>query len=213
MTVIQDIQPVRESVVRYRISLDTGQEHLVHSGTVRRLGLKVGMLWEHRQLEEELIRSEAAEAREFALRSLAARGRTASELTAILTRKGFSPREAAVTVAWVREKGLIEEQQLLEDTVESLLQRKGVHQVRQILKQRGFSPGEAERLLKEQAEDPEHFERVLILARKKMKELQTRYPEGWAARLGNWLYGKGHDRTLIRRVLDALKVPEPPEED
>lgn len=212
-TVIQDIQKVREGIVRYRVILDSGREYLVHSGTVKRMGLKSGMMLEAEDFESGVNQSEAAEAREFALRSLTARGRTAAELTGILIRKGFTGEQAAHTVSWVQEKGLIEEESLLEDTVESLLKRKGVHQVRQILSRRGFSKAEAEQVLKEKADDPEHYERVLILSRKKKRELQARYPDGWPQRLGAWLYGKGHDRDLIRRILGALKVPEDPFQD
>ncbi len=208
--VIQEIQPVREGVVRYRIILDSGRTWLIHSGTLKRLGLREGTFLDEEEFEKNVLQSEAAEAREFALRSLAARGRTVLELTGILTRKGFTAAQAAQTVSWVQEKGLIEEELLLEDTAESLMQRKGVHQVRQILSQRGFSKADTERILKEKAAEPEHYERVLTLSRKKMRELQDRYPQEWSRRLGAWLYGKGHDQALIRRVLSVLKVPEQP---
>ncbi len=208
LAVIEDIQGVREAVVRYRVTLDSGRIWLVHSGTLKRVGLRVGMILDEQAYETEINLSEATEAREFALRSLAARGRTAAELTGILIRKGFTEEQAARTLAWIQEKGLIEEEILLEDTVESLMKHKGIHQVRQILSRRGFSKEEAERVLKDKSSDPEIFERVLMLSRKKMKELQNRYPDQYSGRLGAWLYGKGHDSDLIRRVLTALKIQD-----
>jgi SOS response regulatory protein OraA/RecX len=186
---------------------------MVHSGTLKRLGLRPGMFLDVQEYENEISQSEAAEAREFALRSLTARGRTAGELTGILIRKGFTGEQAARTVSWIDEKGLIEEDILLEDTVESLMKSKGIHQVRQILNRRGFSKSEADRVLKEKAEEPEHYESVMTLARKKKRELQARYPEAWAQRLGSWLYGKGHDGDMIRRILGELKAPDNPFED
>lgn len=211
--VVQDIQTVREGVVRYRITLDSGRVWMVHSGTLKRLGLKNGMFLDEEVYDNEVTQSEASEAREFALRSLTARGRTAAELTGILTRKGFAPEIAARTVLWVNEKGLIEEDVLLEDTVELLMKRKGVHQVRQILGQRGFSKTEADRVLKEKAREPEHYEQVLAIAGKKKRELETRYPQEWSRRLAAWLYGKGHDGDMIKRVLTVLKVPDQTFED
>lgn len=208
LAVIEDIQGIREAVVRYRVTLDSGRIWLVHSGTLKRLGLRVGMIFDEQAYETEINLSEATEAREFALRSLAGRGRTAAELTGILIRKGFTKEQAARTLAWIQEKGLMEEEILLEDTIESLMKHKGVHQIRQILSRRGFSKEEAEQVLKEKSNDPEIFERVLLLSRKKMKELQNRYPDQYSRRLGAWLYGKGHDSDLIRRVLTALKIPD-----
>lgn len=213
MTQVQEIEAVRGMVKLYRVTLESGTVWMIHSGTLKRLGLYAGMLVDEDVYAGEIQLAEAAEGREFALRSLTSRGRTAEELTGILIRKGFSEGVAAQTIAWVQEKGLIEEDILLEDTVESLMKRKGINQVRQILNQRGFSKAEAERVLKEKNKDPEHYEQVLNLSRKKMKELQTRYPQQWAQRLGSWLYSKGHDGDLIRRVLTALKHPDSPEDE
>lgn len=213
MTEIQDIEQIRSGVVRYRITLESGTVWVVHSGTLKRLGLYAGMLLDEQQYNEEIRQAEATEAREFALRSLAGRGRTEAELTGILIRKGFTAGIAEQTVAWIQDKGLIEEDVLLEDTVESLMKRKGINQVRQILNQRGFSKAEAERVLKEKNREPEHYEQVLKLASKKMTELQARYPAQWAQRLGAWLYGKGHDGDMIRRILTALKHPDSPEDE
>lgn len=212
-SVIQDIQAVREGVVRYRVYLDSGKEMVVHSGSLKRLGLKVGMTVLEQQLEQDRNSSEAAEAREFALRSLAARGRTAGELMELLQRKGFTKNEASVTVAWLREKGLMEEETLLEDTAEALMRSKGIHQVRQIMGRRGFSKADTDRILKEKAQDPERYAAILIQAQKKMKELQNRYPQQCSQRLGAWLYSRGHDGDTIRRILTELKIPKQPEED
>jgi regulatory protein len=177
---------------------------MVHSGTLKRLGIRVGAVLDVSALKA----SEAAEAREFALRSLASRGRTAAELAGILRRKGFTAEEAEETLNWVRQQGLIDEEQLLEDTVESLLRRKGTHQIRRILAERGFSASAADRAIKAHGSDPEHFRRVVAQSRKKMAELQQRYPEQWGQRLGAWLYGRGHDSDLIRKVLAELKSSE-----
>lgn len=212
MTRIEEIETLRSGVVLYRILLESGKVWTVHSGSIKRLGLRTGMVVDEDMYEAEIEASEAAEGREFALRSLTSRGRTASELTRTLIQKGFSHKTAEQTLAWVQEKGLIEEEILLEDTVESLMKRKGINQVRQILSQRGFSKTEAERVLREKNREPEHYAQVLALSRKKMKELQSRYPGQWYQRLGAWLYSKGHDSDLIRRVLNALKHPDDDDE-
>lgn len=211
MTRIIEIEAQRGGVVLYRVLLESGKVWTVHSGSLKRLGLRAGMLLDEDVYEAEVLAAEAAECREFALRSLTSRGRTAAELTRILTGKGFSRETAAQTLAWVEEKGLIEEEILLEDTVEALMKRKGINQVRQILSQRGFSKAEAERVLREHNKDPEHYAQVLAQAQKKMTELRGRYPDQWYQRLGAWLYAKGHDSDLIRKVLSALRHPH--EED
>lgn len=210
---IVSIEKSVSGAVLYRLALEDGAGYTVHSGTLKRLGLKNGLEVDVKALAGDIDRSESAEAREFALRSLAGRGRTASELKGILLRKGFDGRHAAVAVAWVQQNGLIDEDLLLEDTAEALMQRKGIHQVRQILQQRGFSKTDSDRILKEKADDPEIYERVLRQTQKKRQELEARYPDQWRDRLGAWLYRKGHDGELIRRVLRALKVPESVNED
>lgn len=204
---IVSIEKSISGAVIYRITLEDGGSHSVHSGTLKRLGLKIGIVVDAKALVGDIDRSESAEAREFAMRSLASRGRTASELKGILLRKGFDGRHAAIAVAWIQQNGLIDEDILLEDTVEGLLQRKGIHHVRQILKQRGFSKEESERVLMEKSNDPEIYVRLLQQAEKKRLELETRYPDQWVSRLATWLYGRGHDGDLIRRVMKALKVP------
>ncbi len=209
---IESIEKIVSGVTLYRVTYEGGS-FTVHTATLKRLNLKAGMEVDGDTLRRDIAKSEAAEAREFSLRSLAARGRTAGELKDILLRKGFSDSEAAVAVTWLKEKGLIDEALLLEDTAESLLQRKGIHQVRQILKQRGFSMAEAERVLKEKAQEPELYQRVLRQAQRKREELQARYPDQWRQRLGAWLYGKGHDGELIRRVIRELRIPDPYNEE
>ncbi len=210
---IVSIEKSISGAVIYRITLEDGGGHSVHSGTLKRLGLKTGIVVDVKALVGEIDRSESAEAREFAMRSLASRGRTASELKGILIRKGFDGRHAAAAVAWSQQNGLIDEDMLLEDTAEALLQRKGIYQVRQILQQRGFSKSDAERVLKEKAGEPEIYEQILKQAQRKKQQLEERYPDQWGRRLGSWMYGKGHDGELIRRVMKALKASESFEEE
>lgn len=201
---VESVESVKSAVIRYCIRLTDGSTYMVHSGTLKRLGVRIGGVLD----VQALIASEAAEARVFALRSLASRGRTAVELNGILRRKGFSAEEAEGTVAWVRQQGLIDDDQLLEDTVESLLRRKGTRQVRRILAERGFASTAAEQAIKAHGSDPEHLRRVVSQSRKKMAELQRRYPDQWGPRLGAWLYSRGHDGDLIRKVLSELKASE-----
>lgn len=203
---VETIEKTCGAVVLYRIVLSDGSDTTVHSGTVRRLGLKPGTAVAE-AFGQAVMESETVEARESALRSLTARGRTAAELTRLLTQKGFDRPVVKRVTDWLAEKGLIEEAQLLEDTAEALLARKGVRSARQTLLLRGFSKEETERVLREKAGDDAHYEGALAQARRKYPELRRRYPSDWAPRLGAWLYGRGYEGQLVRRVLQALKAP------
>lgn len=207
MLTIESIEKQCGAVVLYRIALSDGSSRLVHSGTVRRLKLKPGPVPAPETLEGAIAASEETEARESALRSLSARGRTAAELRGLLQGKGFGAPVLDHTLTWLAEKGLLEEGQLLEDTAEALLQRKGLRHARQVMLRRGFTKEETERVLKAKAGEREHFEGALTQARRRQEDLQRRYPKDWAPRLGAWLYSRGYEGDLVRQVLKALKAP------
>ncbi len=207
MVAIASIDKQCGAVVLYRIALSDGSSRLVHSGTVRRLKLRPGLELAPEALAAAVAASEGTEARESALRSLSARGRTAAELRGLLQRKGFEGPVLEAALEWLAGKGLLEEQQLLEDTAEALLQRKGLRHARQVMLRRGFTKEETERVLKEKAGEQDHFEGALAQARRRQEDLQRRHPKDWAPRLGAWLYGRGYEGELVRRVLRALKAP------
>lgn len=205
---VEAIEKIQAGMVLYRIRLENEETFTVHSGTLKRLGIKTGVVISCLTFPAEVKASEIAEGREATLRTLAFRGRTTQELTRILESKGFESHVVAEAVAWASGNGLLEEAQLLEDSAEALMRKKGVRSVRRQLLDRGFSREAVEHTLKEIEITDEHYENLLKKACKKKSQLEDRYPKDWSQRLGAWLFAQGHNMDTIKKVLRDVKSTE-----
>ena len=201
MEQIVSIEKITESVVRFRITSESGRVWIVHRGTYRKLGLQSGDEVDPDTLSENIETLERAEARESAVRSLSLSGRSRNELAEMLLRKGFSEGQAEDTLSWVLENGFIDEATQLEDFVESRIGREGTVRLKQRLLTKGYAKRDIDEALKRFEGDDAQYTGALELAQRKAPLYQEKDPTRWKDKLWAWLYGKGYSSDVIRRVL------------
>lgn len=155
---------------------------------------------------------EREEAQEAALRLLAIRDRSASELRERLLARGYDRRAVEGTLRALREAGLQDDERFAAHFAEEATGRRGLSSaaVRQALRRRGVAGGLAERVATESPEAEE--ERALEVARVRAARLRGLATEPLVRRLLGFLGRRGFEPEMSLRVARAV-TRELPRED
>jgi regulatory protein len=145
--------------------------------------------------EEQRKRALAA-----ALRMIARRGLTASELDARLAARGFERAAIEAAVERLREVGYVDEAAVADAVArEAARKHQGSRRVAQVLARRGVTAEHAERALRDSEEHDVESARALVL---------RRFPGGVdrdrrdRARAFRWLVTRGYPPAVARSALD-----------
>lgn len=172
------------------------------------LGLRVGMQIDDGERERLSLALEARRAFESALRILAARGRTAGELSERLARKGYSEDAVARAIERCRQLGLIDDRAVLVGRAESLRARgAGRRRAQSELQRLGAEREVLEEVLEEvYPPDSDAELAAASLARKVRPEALA--DEAGRRRALSWMVRQGHRLEDARAALEQLR-PEP----
>ncbi len=153
------------------------------------------------ELYEESRRTEC---RDKALKYLALRSRSVSEMEQYLRKKNFSEAHISEAVSYMKEKGYLDDYEFSKGFVKSKMKsgRYGVDIIIRDLYGKGIHRRTIDRAVKECGAREPDMDKLYSLALKKYNSLKDR--ENRAARVGNYLRSKGFDYDSIKKVLRML---------
>jgi len=219
---ITGLEPQRRRTDRLNLFID-GEFHCAVAVEVAlRYGLRSGETIEPATLEEVLRENLAWEVRDSALRLLAVRARSESELRARLLRKGY-PRDAVeACIATLVERGLVDDRAFASAYVRDRvrLRPRGSRRLVQELRARGVAQAVAADAVAEALSEEEVVEAdlALRLAKSWMRRTAPRRVSGDVAqhhdpavlrrRLYGYLARRGFDADVIRSAVDHVLPPD-----
>jgi regulatory protein len=150
-------------------------------------------------------RDQVPKAKEAALRLLAVRARSRSELERRLAQRGFAERDIAAALDRLSEAGLVDDAAFAAAYAESRSGRGADSRVIAAeLRDRGVAPKLAERAAEAAAPVDERAERCLEVAAARLARMEGLAPEVRFRRLAAYLDRRGYPPDLIDAVLTEL---------
>ena len=148
--------------------------------------------------------SRKTECRDKAFKYLAVRSRSVDEMVRYLRKKKFSESQIAETVDYLNNKGYLDDHEFSIGFVRSRLKngKYGPEVIIRDLYRKGINRKTIDRVMKECGGNETDVEKLYALALKKYNSLEGR--ENRAARVGNYLRGRGFDYDSIKKVLRRL---------
>lgn len=139
-------------------------------------------------------------AREAALRLLAAKDRSASDLRARLRRKGFDPRDIEDALSALQRTGLQDDERFARDFAEEAVARRGLSStaIRNELRRHGIPPALADQAAATAPRDDEETARAL--ARQKAARMRDADPRDRIRRLVGLLARRGYEPEVCYRI-------------
>jgi regulatory protein len=164
--------------------------------------LKKGMDISESQLEILTEKGEVHRCNEAAYRLLSYRARSEQELIERLARKGFSTRAVERSIEYLKERGLVNDEEFACQWAENRLRFKpqSAFLTRRELKEKGLS----EEIIEKAVENYNDYENALAAARPKaLKENEVDYLV-FKRRIGNFLNRRGFNYGVIKQVINQL---------
>lgn len=152
-----------------------------------------------------------SDAKRYAFRLLAYRGRSESELRERLTRKGFPGEAISFAVDYLKKAGYLDDRVLAENLKRQVLEKKmlGYQGAKVFMAKRGL-PTEVVEATLDYDEDRE-LQNVHKLVDKKLVSMGNYLTKNEKRRLWNFLARRGYSSGIIRKALKAMSLSE--EED
>ena len=207
MSVISAIIPTPRHPGRCDILFDAAATITLSLDVIERLGLRVG-----RDVGglEERIAAEAAQLAVFdrALKMLAFRARSSTELARALVRKGAARPDADRAITLLQEQGLLDDGAFAQAFTRAkvLGANQSRRRVQQELARKGVARDVSDAAITAVFEDEGVDQRALVeaAARKKLRTLATLEPVVRRRRLYAFLARRGYDGDDIRRAMQAV---------
>lgn len=149
-------------------------------------------------------------ARDYALRLLAVRPRSVSEMRDRLKRKGCGRQEIDEVVADLADLGLLDDSKFASQWIESriALRPMGTARLRSELVAKGVDRGIIDQTLSKYSPEFDEKTAALTLARKKMKSLLGLEPEVARRRLAGFLARRGFAAGTIAETMKTIKLDQ-----
>lgn len=202
---ITSLAPQKHAPERLSVFVDGEFRMGIAAELAHAANLRVGDAVDESQLAELERRDGAWQAREAALRLLAVRPRSATELTRRLRMKGYGEDVAEKVIDRLRETGMIDDAafagMLARDRVR--LRPQGSRRMADELRRKGVDEATARAAIRETLEGEETDDRELARrAAAKWKRRAGEEPDRARRRLHGFLARRGFDGETIREVLD-----------
>ena len=192
----------RESIVS--AELDNGEVLNLPYDAYSQYKLSSGMVIQGDLYSELYDESRKTECRYKALKYLAARSRSVDEMEKYLKKKKFSDSQVAETTGYLKEKGYLDDHDFSTGFVKGKMKsgRYGADIIIRDLYRKGIHRKTIDKVIKECGAGEPDMEKLHELAVKKYNSLEGK--DNRAAKVGNYLRGKGFDYDSIKKVLKRL---------
>lgn len=150
---------------------------------------------------------QSAFALKYALRLLGYRDRSEKEMHEKLIKKGFSDKVAHETVAYLRDKGFIDDKRFAEILRRDAIERKHLSKrgTRHYLINKGIADDIADDVL---GKDDDYLDAAKNLVEKKLRNIKDYNEEKLKRRLMGMLSRRGFSYDTIKRVLKSFDLKE-----
>ena len=184
--------------------LDSGEILNFSYNAYSQYKLSSGMVIEGDLYDELYDESRKTECRDKALKFLAVRSRSVDEMEKYLRKKKFSDSQVAETTGYLKEKGYLDDREFSRGFVKSKMKsgKFGADIIIRDLYRKGIHRKTIDKVMKECGAGEPDMEKLFELALKKYNSLEGR--ENRAAKVGNYLRGRGFDYESIKKVLRRL---------
>jgi regulatory protein len=212
MGVITAIEVQKKHGKRRSIFVDGEFVAGVHEDVAAALNLSVGQTFDRDQLVQ-LVRTETVrKAYDRALRLIAYRDRSESEIRRRLLASEFAEDVVDEVIDKLSEAGLLDDERFSREWVKSRTTSKpmGKTRIAWELRSKGIDPETVEEALQDRDEDTEYG--LALAAAEKRLVKSSRNDPAIREKLGSFLSRRGFDWDVIRRVLDQLCPKEQTEE-
>ena len=205
---LERIEPVPGPTGRLRLVFDSGTPMKVYPEVVADLGLYAGLTLDEQQLDELRRAAARASAKQRAVRIVSASGVSEQQLERRLRQKGESPEDAQEAVQWLRELGVLDDQQAARQIVRRAAGKGyGPARAKQELYAKGIPRELWDEALAEYPDMDEAIDRFLA------SRLRGAKPDAKQLRqLTDALYRRGHSWEQIRAGLSRYEAEMQEEE-
>lgn len=185
---------------RVNVFLDDKFAFGLSKKTLVDFGLFVGKEITEKEIDEILEKDQRVKALEKSFRWLGMRPRSQKELVKKLKEKGFAEKIIQKTLKKLKEFGYLDDEKFARAWSEMRkLSGKGKFVIQRELKEKGIDEETIKKILEEYKEEDE-FERVLELAKKKIKTYKNLKPFEQKQKLARFLASRGFSWTIINEV-------------
>ncbi len=195
---------------RQSVHVDGEQHFTCDSGLISRLGLEVGDIVDNGTLAELRHADEFAAATAEAVRILGRRARSKCDLTSRLQAKEkFTDKIISETIAWVEEKGFLNDAEYVSDRISSLTGAKRMGRAGIVAKliAEGIDP----QLAREQVDDAVSLEReqqwACELAALKTARMVGKDWQAVKRSISSLLHRRGFEADLVWTIITNLDMP------
>lgn len=184
--------------------LDNGEVLNISYDAYSQYKLSSGMAIQGDLYSELYGESRRTECRERAYKYLAVRSRSVDEMEKYLRKKKFSEDQIAETVGSLKDKGYLDDYGFSSGFVKSKMKsgKYGADIIIRDLYRKGIHRKTIDKVMKECGASEPDMEKLYGLALKKYNSLEGK--DNRAAKVGNYLRGKGFDYDSIKKVLRRL---------
>lgn len=200
------IERTSEGPPRLAVFVDGRRAFTVSEDVAARLGLEVGTELGNTELRELAVDSDRESAREAALRLLAVRARSRTELSDRLRRKGVAPGVAAEVLDGLEDVGLIDDREFGRLWAEERLRLRPVGPRRLVheLLGKGVERATIDEVVAEAYSAHSEAEVARRAVRKKMRTAGDRMGPKELARIRSFLLRRGFSYEVVRELLEEL---------
>ena len=202
---VSAVEPQERNPERVNVFVDGAFAFSLGALLAHEARLREGVVLTPEALRDLLRRDDVGKAVEACVRLLSYRPRTEAELLKRLTQKGYEPETASEAVAWVRDRGYVDDADFARFWVRNRDQFKpmGARRLRYELAQKGVDRETATSVLQETLPEQED-DAAMRAARSKLRTYSRLDYETFRRRLGGFLARQGFDYETSARVVKAL---------
>ncbi|MGB9771757.1 MAG: regulatory protein RecX [Candidatus Kapaibacteriota bacterium] len=189
------------------VEFDTDEQIELSLDLVAKHKLAKGRILDTERLGEILKEQRVFEAKNLALNFVSYRKRTKHEVVQKLKEKHFFVDEIQLATQFLEDFGYIDDREFAKNYTKYALDIKkySLARIKQVLLRKGLEKGLIDEVLKEFTNEEDEYENALELALKKLKQLEKQEKDKPIQRVAQYLYNKGFDWEIVKKVCDSLE--------
>lgn len=188
---------------RDRISIYINDEFVlgVHKSIIYKFNIEEGNIVDRGYIEKVIGAQEQKRAKDYAVKLLSHRQRSQREIEDKMEQKGYDGNVINKTLKWLKEYGLINDEDFAKEFVISKSKNYGSKRIRIELSRKGVEEGIIDDILNREVDCEREYDIALECAKKKIKAYRGEKRDAVYRKLGSYLQRRGFSYDIICKVL------------
>lgn len=201
---ITKLETQRRNNNRISIYINDKYAFGVHRKIVDKFNIEEGKIIDRDYIEKVIGAEEQKKANEYSVKLLSYRPRSQKEIEDKMQQKGYDSHVINGTLQWLKEYGLINDEDFAKEYIMSRSKKYGSNRIRIELSRKGVDEDIIKGILDEKIDYDGEYSTALEHAKKKIKSYKGEGRDAVYRKLGSYLKRRGFSYDIISKILREL---------